>query len=100
MNTSEVITLVAEALSIPVHRWRKGKGNEAVTNARYIAFGIMLEEGIAPIEAIGAIGLSRTMIGRVTEEFNGRLKVRKDFKTAYLACIARIAEMEEINEQV
>lgn len=94
MTVDQVKSLVAEVLELPVYEWRKGKGNDAITNARYIAYLIMIEEGIKPSEALAAIDLSRFMKGRVNDEVNGRLKVRKDFKEAYLKCIARIAEQE------
>jgi hypothetical protein len=63
--------------------------------ARYAAMLIMREEGICNIKIAALFGYQRSNITHAFNTINSLLETNKVFKTIYLACIARLAELED-----
>lgn len=95
MSTEQVLQLVSDVLDVPKDALRRKYNNYATE--RHIAICIMMEEENKPIDIAYAVGLeSRDGYNSARKAINNKLLTDAAFKKGYLACIARIAEMEDL----
>lgn len=78
-----------------------GKPSTPVTVARYTAILMMHEEGYKPSVMAIALECERSIPYKALDSINALLapgtptKISAAFKSAYLSCIAKVAEMED-----
>jgi hypothetical protein len=90
----KIIEIVEEVTSTPFASMRDRK---PLTNvfARYTAMLMMREEGVCNIKIATLFGYQRSNITHTFNTIANLLETNKTFKTMYLACIARLAQLED-----
>jgi len=96
MTKAEIIQLVMAETGIDVTAIHL-RGSDQETFARYVAMIMMREEGIPVAEIAQALNMMRITPYASLKTINKYLGNNKPFKTLYLACIKRMADMEENN---
>jgi hypothetical protein len=95
MQIAEILRLVSEVLHQPLSVFTVTSSSPDIVIARYVAFIIMHEE-IHPQSAVQeALNISRVSFYYIKRASEEKLNTDKEFKRAYLACIAAIAEKED-----
>jgi hypothetical protein len=94
MIKEDIITLVQTLTGIELAGMKRSKPETALF-ARYVAIVIMIEEGYSKPEVAACFEVDRTSVYYALKSVDDLLVYNKKFKKMYLACIKRIAEMEE-----
>jgi hypothetical protein len=95
-TAADILFAVQCETQMPLSGIVSGKSTE-VLFARYVAIMLMHEEGIGHVEIAGIFGMHRTNIYYAMKTIDGLLQCNRPFKNMYLACIKRMAEMEEVS---
>lgn len=91
MTAAEIYSIIYQVTSIDV---LTAGTTDAEVYARDIAVCMLHEEGLKPKEIAPVIGMDRCHIYSVLHRVQCRLADNLLFKITYLACIARMAELE------
>jgi hypothetical protein len=92
MSTEEVVDIVKTVTGIDV---TTAGNTDPEAFARYIAIVMMDEEGYSKIQISAAIGIGRPHVYTILDRTKDLLRFNRTFKNTYLACIARMAELED-----
>lgn len=95
MTTGEIIELVEKETGIKKAVFNVRPQRVEVRDARRLMITLMREEGYKVNEIIKAIGAGRYMYYYDVQETDKLLTTDKQFKLKYLACIKRIADLED-----
>ena len=99
MRAEDILFLVQCETQVPWSEMKpennKRCRNTHILFARYVAITMMIEEDISAIEIAKVFEVDRASIYYTKKTVNDLLKNNRPFKTMYLACIKRMAEMED-----
>ena len=94
LTTIEIIDVVTAVTGI-THDQMKTDGRFEYLDAKYLATVIMHEEGYAVKAIANCFNQNRSTPHGALKAADKLLATDQKFKTNYLACIARIADMED-----
>jgi hypothetical protein len=94
MNKEEIINIVSKVTGISYEGMKLSRP-VSVLFAKYAAIIMMHEEGYSAIEIGEALKTHRTNIHSAIRVINDLLETNRTFKNTYLACIAKVSEMED-----
>jgi hypothetical protein len=94
IEAADILFLVQCETQVAFSTMVEGKSTE-VLFARYVAIIMMHEEGIPHAEIARIFKMHRTNIYYAIKTIDNLLGYNRPFKNMYLACIKRLAEMEE-----
>lgn len=94
MSTAEIIKIVEEELKIEVANNDLPTRNY-ILDAKRVAIVMLFEEGLAPRKIAKSLNRNLGLVYKDLYVIDKLLSHDKGFKCKYLACIKRLADMEE-----
>ena len=99
MSAEDILFLVQCETEVPFSKMKQENQKRCRTTnilfARYVAITMMIEEQISAIEIAKVFEVDRASIYYTKKTVNDLLTNNRPFKTMYLACIKRMADMED-----